>query len=92
MTDDSGECSPPLAQSQLGPGLYRVHFDTQSYYISQGHSQPHYPYVEVSLLCVYIIQTCTHNVNCECDMHILVNCMYNYINMYTGCKYVAVIL
>jgi 5-hydroxyisourate hydrolase len=47
VTGGDGDCSPLPSQPQLSPGLYRLHFDTQSYFTSQGHSQPHYPYVEV---------------------------------------------
>lgn len=47
VTDEDGVWSAQMPQPQLSPGLYRLHFDTQSYFTLQGHEQPYYPYVEV---------------------------------------------
>lgn len=63
VTDEMGECLCLLSQTQLSPGLYRLHFDTQSYFNSQGHSHPHYPYVEV-VFRVYKAKSC-HRVSLQ---------------------------
>ena len=49
VTGDDGQCSSLLSQPQLGPGLYRLHFDSHSYLTSQGHAHPYHPYIEVGI-------------------------------------------
>src|SRR5271170_4541245 len=47
-TDADGRCKQLLSETQpLLPGLYRIHFDTHSYFAAQGVAGL-YPYVEIT--------------------------------------------
>lgn len=46
-TDEDGRCSGLAAREELGPGTYKLRFETGSYWESRGQTSLH-PYVEVS--------------------------------------------
>lgn len=46
-TDQDGRCSQLLPDDQMSPGLYRLSFDTASYFVAQNVSAL-YPLVEVT--------------------------------------------
>ncbi|XP_040018769.1 5-hydroxyisourate hydrolase [Gasterosteus aculeatus] len=45
-TDEDGRCSGLAAREELGPGTYKLRFETGSYWESRGQTSLH-PYVEV---------------------------------------------
>ena len=49
VTNDDGRCPGLLTKEQFPPGLYKITFDTKSYFTSIG-VRGFYPYVDVSLL------------------------------------------
>jgi 5-hydroxyisourate hydrolase len=46
QTDQDGRCAQ-LLEGELAPGMYRLNFDTESYFAAQ-HMQTLYPYIEVA--------------------------------------------
>ncbi|XP_031697257.1 5-hydroxyisourate hydrolase-like [Anarrhichthys ocellatus] len=46
-TDEDGRCSGLIARGAFGPGMYKLRFETGSYWDSLGQNS-FYPYVEVS--------------------------------------------
>jgi len=47
-TDQDGRCAQLLPGNEaLSPGLYRLHFDTENYFLKQG-VEGLYPFVEIS--------------------------------------------
>jgi 5-hydroxyisourate hydrolase len=45
-TNNDGRVSPLLAEGELSPGVYRMHFDTGAWFAATG-SQGFYPWVDV---------------------------------------------
>ncbi len=47
-TDQEGRCAQLLPDDQMSPGLYRLSFDTASYFVAQKISSALYPVIEVT--------------------------------------------